>query len=158
MSDEYDAYKRAQATRWLEHVRRLGGRCLALQAEIEEQRALASGLTGIDYGRDLVQSSPTADALPNAVSRLIDLIRDYCAELAEYVDEQRQAHAAINSVPDETCAEALSRHYLAGETWEQCCVSMGYTWDGMMKLRRRAVLMAYDAMPTAWRDPMPPAL
>ena len=35
---------------------------------------------------------------------------------------------------------------------------MGYTLNGMMKLRRRAVTEFYDVMPTEWRDPRHPAL
>lgn len=153
LTEEYDRYKRAQASRWLEHVRRLGGKCRALQREVEEQRALASGLKGLDYSAPVVRSSASADGTPEAVIRLLDVIEEYCTELAGYVDEQHAAHAALNDMSDELGAEALKRHYLCGQSWESCCVAMGYTWDGMMSLRRRAVLELYDHMPAEWRDP-----
>lgn len=153
MTEEYDRYKRAQASRWLEHVRRLGGKCRALQREVEEQRALASGLKGLDYSAPVVRSSASADGTPEAVIRLLDVIEEYCTELEGYVDEQHAAHAALNDMPDELGAEALKRHYLCGQSWESCCVAMGYTWDGMMSLRKRAVLELYDHMPAEWRDP-----
>ena len=154
MSDEYDRYKRAQAARWLEHVRRLGGKCRALQREVEEQRALASGLKGIDYSAPVVRSSASADGTPEAVIRLLGVIEDYCTELAGYVAEQKAAHDALNAMSDELGAEALKRHYLCGQSWESCCVEMGYSWDGMMSLRKRAVLELYDHIPMEWRDPM----
>lgn len=153
MSEEYDRYKRAQAARWLEHVRRLGGKCRALQREVEGQRELASGVKGLDYSAPAVSASSSPDGIPNAVALLLDTIEDYCTELAGYVAEQKAAHDALNAMSDELGAEALKRHYLCGQSWESCCVDMGYSWDGMMKLRRRALLSAYEAMPTEWRDP-----
>lgn len=158
MSDEYDAYKRAQATRWLEHVRRLGGKCRALQREVEEHRELASGLKGLDYSAPAVSASSSPDGIPNAVALLLETIEDYCTELAGYVAEQKAAHDALNSMSDELGAEALKRHYLCGQSWESCCVDMGYSWQGMMSLRKRALAMAYDVMPTERRDPMQPAI
>ena len=154
LTEEYDRYKRAQASRWLEHVRRLGGKCRALQREVEEQRALASGLKGLDYSAPVVRSSASADGTPEAVIRLFDVIEEYCTELADYVEEQHAAHAALNDMSDELGAEALKRHYLCGQSWESCCVDMGYSWDGMMSLRKRAVLELYDHIPTEWRDPL----
>lgn len=154
MSEEYDRYKRTQAARWLEHVRRLGGKCRALQREVEEQRALASGVKGLDYSAPLVRSSASADGMPDAVARLFGVIDEYCSELAGYVDEQRAAHSALDAMADELGAEALKRHYLNRQTWEECCVEMGYSWDGMMSLRKRAVLELYDHMPPEWRDPV----
>lgn len=154
MSEEYDRYKRAQAARWLEHVRRLGGKCRALQREVEEQRELASGLKGLDYSAPAVSASSSPDGIPNAVALLLEAIEDYCTELAGYVAEQKAAHDALNSMSDELGAEALKRHYLCGQSWESCCVDMGYSWDGMMSLRKRAVLELYDHIPTEWRDPL----
>ena len=153
MSEEYDRYKRAQAARWLEHVRCLGGKCRALQREVEEQRELAAGVKGLDYSAPSVSASSSPDGIPNAVALLLETIDDYCTELAGYVAEQKAAHDALNAMSDELGAEALKRHYLCGQSWESCCVYMGYSWDGMMKLRRRALLSAYEVMPPEWRDP-----
>lgn len=153
MSDEYDRYKRAQAARWLEHVRKLGARCRALQAEIESQRELASGLRGMDYSAPAVSSSPSADAVPNAVVKLQSMISDYCTELSGYIDEQRRAHVTIGMMDNAEQAEALKRHYLMGQRWEECCVAMGYSWDGMKTLRYRGLLSVYPLMPLEWRDP-----
>lgn len=153
MTEEYERYKRAQAARWLEHVRRLGGKCRALQAQIEEERSIATGLQGIDYSAVSFAATPTADAIPNAVAKIQDLVRAYCEELSSCASERKEAHDALNAMDDELCAEALRRHYLASQPWEQCCVEMGYSYDGMMSLRKRALSAAYDRMPHRWRDP-----
>lgn len=156
--DEYERYKRAQAERWLKHVLKLGDRCRALKLEIDEQRKLASGLSGIDYSSPAVRSGKTQDAVPDAVSRLLDSIRDYCTELASYVGEQKDAHDALSKMADAVEAECLTRRYVLGQPWERACVDMRYSYDGMMSLRRRALLHAYEVMPLEWRDPMHPAV
>lgn len=47
---------------------------------------------------------------------------------------------------------------MLGKTWEMVCVEMGYSYSGMMKLRRRAVDEVYDLMPEEWRrNPIPNA-
>lgn len=157
-NDEWERYRRAQAERWLKHVMALGRRVRALQDEIECQRDMAAGLKGVDYDGMPKASGSSADAMPNAVIKLQGLIAEYCAELDGYVLEQREAHEALSALDDGATREALTRHYLLGRPWEQCCVEMGYTYDGMMKLRRRALSCAYDVMPFRRRDPMHPAI
>lgn len=154
MTEEYERYCRAQAARWLEHVMSLGTRVRALQAEIDAQRELASGVKGMSYDGMPGPKTAYGDALPDAVARIEDMVACYCTELAGYVDEQREAHAALAGMEDEACRSAITRHYLACESWERVCVEMGYTWDGLMKLRRRAMLDAYEVMPIRWRDPI----
>ena len=56
-------------------------------------------------------------------------------------------------------ARALHLYYVdALDGWERVCVEMGYSYDGLMKLRRRALLHAYDVMPHTERDSLPPAI
>ena len=156
--EEYERYKIGQAEAWLRHVLRLGNRCRALRAEIEAQRELASGLRGLDYSAPAVSASTTADTLPNAVSRLLDGIKDYCIELAGYVDEQEAAHKALKGLEDSREAECLTLYYLCGRKWSDVAKAMSYSVDTVMELRRSGLLHAYDVMPLEWRDPMHPAV
>lgn len=158
MTEEFERYRRAQAAQWMEHVRGLGARVRSIKCEIDAQRDLATGLSSVAYDGLPRQSSSDGDAVPNAVIRIQGLIAEYCSELERYVGEQREAHEALSGLSDGACREALTRHYLIGKGWEECCVDMGYTWDGMMALRRRALSAAYDLMPARWRDPRHPAI
>lgn len=153
MTEEYERYKAAQAARWLEHVAKVGRRLRALQDEIDAQRASAEGVQAVSYD-GMPRSQSDGQALPNAVAMLQELVADYLIEAAEYAEVQREAHECLRKIDDPACSECLTRHYLLGASWEQCCVKMGYAYDGMMKLRRRALADAYDFMPTEWRDPM----
>lgn len=157
MQEEYERYKAAQAARWLEHVAQLGTRCATLQAAIEQERANAEGVRAVCFD-GMPRAQSTGDALPNAVIRIQDAIRDFMTELAGYVEAQTDAHERITRMQDAACSGCLERHYVLGHPWERVCVDMGYSWQGMMSLRRRALAMAYEVMPTEWRDPMESAV
>lgn len=153
---EIERYKYDQARAYLEHVRALSCRTKALRAEVEAQRELADGVRAMRYGAGAVPTRP--DRTADAVARLQELVEGYCAELAEYVEEQDRAHVCVRLMERPEHVQAITGRYLLGRSWERVCVDMGYTWDGMMKLRRRAVTEFYDVMPTEWRDPRHPAL
>ena len=79
-------------------------------------------------------------------------------ELQGYVEEQHDAHVRLREIEAPELVQALTGYYLLGKSWELCCVEMGYSWNGMMALRRRALLRAYDHMPHWWRDRVHPAI
>ncbi len=99
-----------------------------------------------------------ADRMADTVARLQELVEGYCSELAGYVAEQDRAHACVRLMERPEHVQAITGYYLLGRPWERVCADMGYTLNGMMKLRRRAVTEFYDVMPTEWRDPRHPAL
>lgn len=158
MTEEWERYRRAQAARWLEHIRRLGTRVETLQDEIDAERDAASGLRAICYDGMPKASASDGDALPNAVIRIQERIAAFVEEMARYTDERGRAHDALSGMSDPLEHRALTYHYLFGCSWEECCVRMRYSYDGMMKLRARALCSAYDFMPTEWRDPMERAI
>lgn len=147
--------RRICATAYLEHVRSLKTRIDALQEEIDLNSDMLGTTTRY---REKVSKSGDPKSFENSVIRLHDLIEDYCTELAEYVDEQHVAHDVMRRLSRPEYARALTAYYVRGKSWELCCVDMGYTWQGMMSLRKKAVQEVYDFMPEAWRrDPIPNA-
>lgn len=140
--------RRICATAYLDHVQSLKMRIDALQGEIEPLREMCG--TTMDY-RERVSGSTNPKAFEDAVIRLQDLIADYCTEMAGFVEEQSIAHDVMRKLSRPEYRRALTAHYLVGRTWERCCVDMDYSWQGMMKLRRRAVDEVYDLMPEQWR-------
>ena len=96
---EWEEFKAEQAAAWLEHVRGLAHDVARMQDRVDVLRSLALP-SGIDYTRPVVSSSPTADAIPNAVAKLVDAIGDYCADLAAYVDESHDAATRLALIGD----------------------------------------------------------
>lgn len=158
MTEEWERYRRGQAAKWLEHVYRMGLRVETMQREIDAEREAACGLKAIQYDGMPKAPTSTGDALPSAVIRIQERIAAFVEEMARYTDERGRAHDALSGMSDPLEHRALTYHYLLGYSWEECCVRMHYTYDGMMKLRARALCSAYDLMPLEWRDPMERAI
>lgn len=158
MDQEFIDYRIAQATAYLERVRKMAVRLISLTANIEEQKAIASGLTGIDYSRDIVATSPTDDKMPNCVYKIFQLVEDLEALHDEYDSRIRMALSAIARMESSECAASLEMHYIAGKEWSQVASALGYTKPGMMSLRKRALNEFYDVMPLTQRDPIPEAI
>ena len=150
MDEELQRYRSEQAHAYLERIRKLGDDCAALQDEVDDAY---DRVGGIDYSRDDVMVSPNDEAMVEAVESIKQKIRDYVVKLAEYADERMRASDALMRMDDYTEAKALRLHYLLDRDWEKVCVEMHYTYDGMMKLRRRALCSYYDVMPHTERDP-----
>ena len=153
MTEEYERYKAAQAARWLEHVAKLRRKIASIKDEIDEARAMADGVQAVCYD-GMPRSAGAGDGMERAVISLQDMIARFTTELAEYVEARQDAHDRLQTIDDPLYAECLTKHYILGWKWERVCVKMDYAYDGMMKLRRRALAEAYDVMPTEWRDPM----
>lgn len=159
MTPEYERYCTEQAEAWLVRVRKTTAYAKRLQEQAETILARADNLRGLDYSSERVQTSPTPDAIPDAVI----LADELGATLKGISDDARRrvsdAALALSRMDDPTEALCLTMYYVdACDTWERVCVEMHYSYDGMMKLRRRALLHAYDVMPHTERDSIPSAM
>ena len=159
LTDEGEQRRVDEARSWLEKVRKAVGYARRLEASAKASYQRADGLKGIDYSKPFVKSSPYADAIPDAIAAdeaIGDTLSAIAADARDKVDE---ASRAIHRLDDKTEATCLHLYYVdAYDTWERVCVEMGYSYDGMMKLSRRALLHAYDVMPHGERSPMQPAI
>ena len=159
MTEEWEQYRYAQARAWLEHIRALGERVDSTKALIDSERNMMDGVRGIDYGASNGGgSSSPDDAMVNAIAKMQRHIAEYAALLSEYEDERYDARNHLAKMEGHAERQALTYRYLLGWSWDDVCAAMFYTHDGMMKLRRRAIVSAYDVMPLEWRDPVQHAL
>ena len=156
MDDELQRYRIEQAESWLSKVRKLVSYEKAMREAAEVQYEMADGLRGIDYTRDQVDTSLTADAIPNAVIAHEEAGETMVAIADSARERIRQAVEAISKIKDAKEAMCLRLYYVDGmDTWERVRAAMSYTQDGMKSLRRRALLNVYDVMPHDQRDPIP---
>lgn len=157
MADEYAEWKAEQAARWLRHVRDLKHDISRLEDDIEVQRSLALP-SGIDYSRPVVSSSPSADAIPNAVARLEESVARYATELVGYLDEKEQARACIGMLDDARHRAVLSLYYVNAHSWLTVSKTMHYEVSWCRRLRDEALPLVHDVMPREWRTMVPPAM
>lgn len=156
---EWEAYAGGQARRWLGKVRKARELADALQLAYDQLRRDIDGIKAVRYdgqGGGSCQD-PTAK-MDAAVSRL-DAAR---AQLAEQLGEAgamtADAVERLARIEDATLQRCLALYYVQDvPTWGGVARIMGYSKDGMAKVKRRAWLAAYDVMPHAERDAREPA-
>ncbi|MBQ9021043.1 MAG: hypothetical protein IJ113_03365 [Eggerthellaceae bacterium] len=156
--DEWEQYRYNQARAWLEHVRGLADAVDSAERAVEYERAQMEQLSSIDYARVRVSGTPTSPDIADILDRLNDNIRQYCANASAYTDERRDCYDRLSRLESKTEAKALQLRYCMNHSWEYIEGAMGYTEGGIMKLRRTAIIHAYDVMPIEQRDPMHQAL
>lgn len=164
MDEEYRRYTVEQAKRYMQHIRSLNHTVRMLESEIDELRDLAGGLSGIDYATPQVASSPSADAVPNAVIRIESLTAELEAELSDYIAEKERAHRALAEV-DGFYAALLTYRYCEGRPWadvtELLSVERSKPYSQKyveQELRDAALAALYPYIPHGWRDPVHPAI
>ena len=156
MTDEFAEWKAEQAAKWLRHIRELKHTIARIEDEIEVQRSLMLP-GGIDYQRPVVSASPSADAIPNAVARLDEMVGEYMTELAGYVDEVGDARRCVSMLSDGRHRNVVTYYYLLGYPWIVVGDKMGYAPDWCRQLRDDALPLVYDVMPREWKQPIPRA-
>ena len=153
---EFDEWKAEQAAKWLRHIRELKHDIARLEDDIEVQRSLALP-SGIDYSRPSVQTSPSQDAIPNAVIRLEESIAQYTTELVGYLDEKQQARECISRLGDARYRAVLSLYYVNGHSWATVGEKVGYSEVHCKELRSEALPSVYEVMPREYRTKIPRA-
>lgn len=157
-ADDWDDYRRGQAERWLERCRSAAHYERTLREQADQQWRLADGLRGMDYSAVRVSSTPSPDAVPNAVARHIELAESIEAIAGDVTRRLAEAHEAVSRL-DGLEAECLTLYYLDGRrpTWEWVAGRMNYGVSRVYDIRAAALLHLYDLMPARERDALPPA-
>lgn len=156
-SAEMQELKAVVANAYLSYIRDLGSRERALRLEIDREReSMLPG--GVSYEGIMSGGEPKADAIPEAVAKVCEMIQDYCEELDAYIAAKREAHDCIRKVSRGEYQAILSGYYLAGKTWDQVSEEVGYSKSQVLRLKRVALVEVYDLMPHQWRLPSYPAL
>lgn len=156
MTEEFEQMKADEARAYLRHVRDLGMRVRGLQASIDDARSrlLPAGVSYDGAGG----GGCYADAMPDGVAKVQELVADYATELAALVDEQRAARECIAKVSDMRRRETLEGFYLRGESFEMIAVKLDYSYESVRLFHRLGLAEVWAYMPAEWRTPMAPAL
>lgn len=141
--------KKACVKEYLKYIRSLSVRIEMLQEEIERKRSLLE-MTAHQFS-DKVTSSIQDSRIAESLSDLKDLIHDFAKELSVYIEQQRLAYAAFSKLSSVEGTRAMVAYYLEKKPWEEICVEMNYSWDGIMSLRRRCANELYEFLPSEWK-------
>lgn len=157
MDSEMEQYRREQSAAYLKRVRDAKRHINALSAEVDEHRALASGLSGIDYTRDKVTTSSYGDAVPDAVIRLLDVIEERLNLVVEYTSMMAECGESLARMGG-VLADVLRYRYVCDYQWEHIAAKMHYSEQWLYELHNKALVSFWEYMPAHERDPLPPAI
>lgn len=130
----------------LSKVRGLMARQRSARDALEQQISIRDNLQAIDYATTKVAGTSPDDRLVEIIERLDDLIAQYRAALADWVCSVDHTRVILQRMDSQLYAAMLESHYIDGITWAQTGEHMGYSEDGMYKLRPYALIGFYDAM------------
>ena len=149
-------WRREQSLRYLAGITAAGRHIAALKAELDTSREL---VRGISYDELAVSSSPTADAIPDAVARVVDAGDTLTAEIAAYCQAVEDCRKALDEMGGRD-ADLLRLRYLAGKTLTEIggMDEWRHSKQYMSLLHREALVRFADYIPAPMREPRPPAI
>jgi len=82
---------------------------------------------GIDYAKDKVQTTPSADQMVNYAIRVEEILNKIHSERVKAVNACTEILYAIDTIENDTYQTILHRRYILLQTFEEIADSMGYS-------------------------------
>jgi DNA-directed RNA polymerase specialized sigma24 family protein len=147
---ELDLVKRNAARDYLLDVSRAIKAAERAATEYDLALSAAAGVSGIDYTKDRVQTSPTDDAIPCAILRN-EMLAQQAETLAKTAQEMQEELMEYLINIDHEEATILRLHYLIGLSTEQIALSLYISrrtvnrriQSGLLHLYQRIIPMQY---------------
>ena len=138
---------------WLRYVASIGDSLRAIEADIAMQQARLS-LMGYDPSRP--PSSPSRDAIPDGVAKLMELRDRWSDEYASMADDVEEAKRICS--PEHMARWCVWLHRVERMTWAAVGRKVGYSEQSARRIAELGLREIYYAMPEEWRrDPIPNA-
>lgn len=126
--------ERMKAKEYLNGVRRMQLKCIALKAKADEFERLAGGAKAIDYSRDKVQTSP-ANKMEEYSIKAHAIREKLTREIEAYRKKIKVIQRQIDGIQNQTYWEVLTYRYMTDDDGRQmslekiaCKMSKSYEW------------------------------
>lgn len=160
MADESRKWRRSIVRMWLEHVNAVAVALDDHKRRLADVRSIAEP-RGIDYSAVRVSTSPSADAMPNAVASIEELEARYVTDIVGFEDELRDARARLTCL-DVTQRKVICEHYFRGNEFrppmEAVARRIGYSRDWCARVELEACDRLFAHLPDDWRVAIPSAI
>ena len=123
---------------YLRQLRRLELYIEQRQEELNRLRELI-GSHAIDYG-ERVQTSPSADSIPNEVIRRAELEADISRKIERFLQLKHKIINEIQSLDNAVYASILYKRYVEYKSLEEIAVEMNYSYIHIKRLHGYALL------------------
>ena len=111
-----------------------------VEDRIEEIRTELSSPKAIRYDKDMVQSSPTSDALANYVIRLEKEESKLLKLKEQYLETREEIRMRLINVNPDIYSDLLYMRYLEQKTLVQIADELNYSYEWTCRLHGRALL------------------
>ena len=128
------------AKEYLSQAATLKRRIKQIEDRIEELRTEASSPKAIRYDKDMIQSSPSGDALANYMITLDHEERKLIRLKEQYLDIHEEIRNRILLVRPDLYADVLYMRYLEGKSLVDISEELSYSYIYACKLHGRALL------------------
>ena len=128
------------AKEYLSQAAVLKRRIKQLEDRVEEIRSEASSPKAIRYDKDMIQSSPTSDALANYVIRLEKEESKLIKLKEQYLETYEDIRVRLISVNPDIYSDLLFMRYLEQKTLVQIADELNYSYEWTCRLHGRALL------------------
>lgn len=153
---KWDDYAGGQAERWLKGVLGTRVKADALAEQVEQLERDRDGIKATRFDKQGGGTCQDPTAKMDAAVQRLEEARGNLAEANEQMaNAVSDASVRLARMEDPVQMRCLNLYYVSGpRTWQAVADMMCYSLGGMKKLRRRALVSAYDVMPHTLRDPM----
>ena len=124
-----------------EYLRQLHRLELCIEQRQEELNRLREliGCNAIDYG-ERVQTSPSADEIPNEVIRRAELEADISRKIERFLQLKHKIINEIQSLDNAVYVSILYKRYVEYKSLEEIAVEMNYSYIHIKRLHGYALL------------------
>ena len=152
---DLEKFRSEQAYRYFAHVREVVKKEHLMRDFIDEKRSLVGQLKGISY--DSYITSSGYKSISDEMTRLIKDIEKYSIYLTEYVDEVRLCEKTLTQIKDKRLSNLLFLNFVMLKSWKKIAFEQETSISTIMKLRKKALLAAFEALPSEYRYKVPDA-
>lgn len=127
------------AKQYLRQIRRLDNIINAKLEQVEMLRAMTTRMT-TKLSSDKVQESNIPDKMPTLICKIVDLEKEITNDIDKLIDLKTEVMRKIDSIQNDDYRLLLTLRYLNFKTWEQIAVEMGFTFQWVHELHKRALI------------------
>mgnify|MGYP000876554104 CR=1 FL=1 len=127
------------AKQYLRQVRRLDNIVNAKLEQVEMLRAMTTRMT-TKLSTDKVQESNIPDKIPTLICKIVDLEKEITNNIDKLINLKTEVMRKIDSIQNDDYKLLLTLRYLNFKTWEQIAVEMGFTFQWVHELHKRALI------------------
>lgn len=124
-----------KAKEYLQQLKRLDELINQKIKEVTDLRERATSVSGIDYSKDKVQTSPSGDTpFVKLIGKIADLEAEINAEIDSFVNEKHKIINQIQSLKNADYISLLFKRYVEFKKFEIIAIEMNFTYQYVLEL------------------------